>query len=170
MDDREILESVYRIIKQIKSDKSMVEYGDIVTDIEEINEALYINAIRKQVNGFDDIKSLKKLYDELINKYKNKEDWKCSGYYAYHARYNWFCNSNNISQNRSVDYNTLLINLRGWIIRYLAYKICKDKLKEEVEGLFIGDSSIIRSEQELSNTIVTLDGKLLKTFSKYENE
>ena len=90
MDDREILESVYRIIKQIKSDKSMIEYDDIVTDIEKINEALYINAIRKQVNGFDDIKSLKKLYDELINKYKNKEDWKCSGYYAYHARYNWF--------------------------------------------------------------------------------
>ena len=95
----------------------MIEYDDIVTDIDKINEALYINAIRKQVNGFDDIKSLKKLYDELINKYKNKEDWKCSGYYAYHD-------------------NTLLINLRGWIIRYLAYKICKDKLKEEVEGLF----------------------------------
>lgn len=33
MDDREILESVYKIIKQIKSDKSMIEYNDIVTDI-----------------------------------------------------------------------------------------------------------------------------------------
>ena len=153
MDDRQILESIYSTLKKIKG---IVEYSDIVNDIESIDMTAKF--------GSEQQKS--KIYDDLYNKYKNKCDWEFCGVEVFQIIYKRVHIVRQVNKIESNNANNLLYSLRGWIIRYLAYKVCKDKWGEETEEVFLRDNSNIKDEQELGDTMINLDGKILKMFSK----
>ena len=156
MDDRQILESIYSTLKKIKG---IVEYSDIVNDIESIDMTAKF--------GSEQQKS--KLYDDLYNKYKNKYDWEFCGAEVFQIIYKRVHIVRQVNKIESNNTNNLLYSLRGWLIRYLAYKVCKDKWEEKVEELFLEDNQKIKNEQVLSNTMINLDGKILETILEHKN-
>lgn len=165
MDDRTILNNIYQILKAIKTAKSFFEYNDIENNLNKIDSVLMKKYINEIENGQIVTKDKRRVYEELLDKYKNKEDWKCSGFDAYHRLYYGFYqnpNSKHLSNKTIDDIDISLINLRGWIIRYWAYKFCKDKMHDQIEDFFIKDTDALDDVNELENLMNELDSRILQ--------
>ena len=97
--------------------------------------------------------------------FKNKEDWKCSGFDTYHRlyyRFNQNLNGEIIGNNTTDNIDISLINLKGWIIRYWAYKFCKDKMHDQIEDFFLKDCDTVNDSNELDLIMYELDNKILQ--------
>ena len=165
MDDRTILDNIYQILKAIKTAKSVYEYNDIENDLNKIDSILVKKYITELENGQIVTKDRRKVYEELLDKYKNKEDWKCSGFDTYHRlyyRFNQNLNGEIIGNNTTDNIDISLINLKGWIIRYWAYKFCKDKMHDQIEDFFLKDCDTVNDSNELDLIMYELDNKILQ--------
>ena len=165
MDDREILRKIYEILKRIKTVNSIYEYNDIENDLNKIDEVLVKKCINEFENGKMVIKDKEKVYEELLEKYKSKVDWKYNGFDIYHRLYygfNQVRNSTNLSNRSTDNVDMSLINLRGWIVRYWAYKFFKDKMHDKIEGLFLKEDDTVNDSQALWDKIIELDNRILQ--------
>lgn len=165
MDDREILRKIYEILKRIKTVNSIYEYNDIENDLNKIEEVLVKKYINELKNGKIVIKDREKVYEELLKKYKSKDDWKYNGFDIYHRlyyRFNQVINSTNLGNKSTDNVDMSLINLRGWIVRYWAYKFLKDKMHDKIEEFFLKDDDTVNDSQALWDKIIELDNRILQ--------
>ena len=68
----------------------------------------------------------------------------------------------NQTNNTTDNIDISLINLKGWIIRYWAYKFCKDKMHDQIEDFFLKDCDTVNDSNELDLIMYELDNKILQ--------